>query len=155
MTRRIRIMHVLDSLGNGGLENGVVNLVHHMDRRRFEHCICTVRALGSNLNSVRASGARVMHIGKEGKRFQASALIQAIRDLRPDIVHTRNWGAIEGVLAARLTGFAAVHSEHGLESRAASLPQRRIWFRRLAFELANRVFCISHVAKKFRIDDYG
>ncbi|MGA7409481.1 MAG: glycosyltransferase [Bryobacteraceae bacterium] len=145
-----RILHVIDSLGNGGLENGVVNLVRHMDRLRFQHCICTVRALGVNLNSVRASGARVMHIGKEEKRFQTSALIKAIHELRPDIIHTRNWGAIEGILAARLTGFGAtVHSEHGLESGAASLPRRKIWFRRLAFEFADRVLCVSHQLRDY------
>ncbi len=147
---QIRILHIIDSLGNGGLENGVVNLVRHMDSRRFEHCICTVRELGANLDAVRASGAGITHIGKEGKRFQTPALLRVIRELRPDIVHTRNWGSIEGVLAARLGRCGAtIHSEHGLESAAGSLPQRRIWFRRLAFELADRVLCVSH-----RLKDY-
>ncbi len=32
---KTRIMHVVDTLDVGGLENGVVNLIHRMDARRF------------------------------------------------------------------------------------------------------------------------
>ena len=38
-----------------------------------------------------------------------------------------------------------VHSEHGLEADAAAHePQRRIWFRRLAYQLADRVLSVSY-----------
>src|SRR5205085_4471422 len=40
---------------------------------------------------------------------------------------------------------AVVHSEHGLDqNETVKEPRRRTWFRRMAFELADRVLCVSH-----------
>jgi sugar transferase (PEP-CTERM/EpsH1 system associated) len=141
----VRILHVLDSLGNGGLENGVVNLVRHMDASRFEHVICTVRESGVNAVRLPAGRARLVHLGKCDRRWQVPELRRVIRDTAPDVVHSRNWGAIEAVFAAHLSGGCAIiHSEHGLEARdRARMPWRRTCVRRLAFELADQVLCVS------------
>lgn len=142
----LRILHVQDSLETGGLENGVFNLIHHLDRERFEHCVCTVRTLGANLERIQATGTHVIHIGKrEGLHFQFSDLRRVIRETRPDIVHSRNWGAIEAVAAARLaTSCRVVHSEHGIEAENSGRePWRRVGFRRVAFQMADVVFCVS------------
>jgi sugar transferase (PEP-CTERM/EpsH1 system associated) len=49
---------------------------------------------------------------------------------RIDIVHTRNWAAFDGVIAACLTpGIALVHGEHG---RDISDPEGAVWRRNLA-----------------------
>ena len=42
----IRIMHFVDTLGKGGLENGLVNLIERLDPQRFEHAVCAIRGLG-------------------------------------------------------------------------------------------------------------
>ena len=42
----IRILHVLDTLETGGLENGVVRLIQRMNQERFEHIVCVIRRLG-------------------------------------------------------------------------------------------------------------
>ncbi len=42
----IRIMHVVDHLGKGGLENGLVNLINGLDPDRFEHVVYAMRRLG-------------------------------------------------------------------------------------------------------------
>ncbi len=40
-----------------------------------------------------------------------------IREIRPDIVHTRNWSAIDGVIGAKIAGIKSVlHGEHGREA---------------------------------------
>src|ERR1700735_206814 len=41
----IRILHVLDNMGRGGMQNGLVNLIEHLDHERFEHIICSTRYL--------------------------------------------------------------------------------------------------------------
>ena len=53
---------------------------------------------------------------------------------------------MEAVLAARwVRSCKVVHSEHGLEAGAAVRePRRRVWFRRLAYQLADRVFSVSY-----------
>jgi sugar transferase (PEP-CTERM/EpsH1 system associated) len=142
----IRIMHVLYGLNRGGLENGLVNLIQRMDACRFEHVVCTVRGLGPNAERL-PERVRVRSLDATGSssRLQTPALIRVIREVRPDIVHSRNWGAIEAVVAARVARVrAAVHSEHGFEADAsAPEPWRRVCFRRLAYELADRVLSVS------------
>jgi sugar transferase (PEP-CTERM/EpsH1 system associated) len=141
-------MHVVDQLAKGGLENGLVNLVHHLDPKRFEHVVYAVRRLGPNAARLRMDRVRVVCQGKQDTDFpiQVGMLARGIREFKPDIVHSRNWGAVEAVLAARwVRSCLIVHSEHGLESDAnAKEPRRRILFRRLAFELADRVLSVSH-----------
>ena len=146
----IRIMHVVDHLGKGGLENGLVNLINGLDPDRFEHVVYAMRRLGPNAGRLPAS-VRVICLGKRDADFpvQTPRLARAIRQIDPHIVHSRNWAAVEAVAAARwVRSCAAVHSEHGLETDAqAKEPRRRIWFRRLAYELAHRVLAVSHQLK--------
>jgi sugar transferase (PEP-CTERM/EpsH1 system associated) len=143
----IRILHVVDSLGKGGLENGLVNVIEGLDPARFEHIVLTMRSLGPNADRLPRDRVRIECLGKQtGSRFQVAALARAIREFEPDIVHSRNWAAIESVVAARWVGSrAVVHSEHGLESDAsAKEPWRRLCFRRLAYEMAHRVLSVSY-----------
>jgi sugar transferase (PEP-CTERM/EpsH1 system associated) len=146
----------MDSLGNGGLENGVMNLIHHLDAAQFEHCVCTTRALGPNAERL-PSRVRRLHLGEgDRSRFQVAKLMRVIRQVRPDVVHSRNWGTIEAVIAARLQGCKIVHSEHGLETGAdAREPWRRVAFRRLAYHLSDRVLCVSRQLRDFHARSTG
>jgi hypothetical protein len=88
----MRIMHVVNDLRKGGLENGLVNLIDRMDSTRFEHVVCTVRGLGPHAEHLQRRRVRVMSIEKSASqsRFQTPALVNAIRDTRPHLVHSRN-----------------------------------------------------------------
>jgi sugar transferase (PEP-CTERM/EpsH1 system associated) len=144
---QIRIMHIVDHLGKGGLENGLVNLIEHLEPTRFEHVVYAIRQLGANADRLRSDGVQVICQGKKDSDsvFQFGELARGIRQVRPDIVHSRNWAAVEAVVAARwLRSCAVIHSEHGLERDATSKePRRRRIFRRVAFELADRVVAVS------------
>jgi sugar transferase (PEP-CTERM/EpsH1 system associated) len=149
----IRIMHIVDSLGKGGLENGLVNLIQRLDPSRFEHTVCAIRKLGANAERLPADCVRVTCLGKKAtnSRLQVPALARGIREFKPHIVHSRNWGAVEGVVAGRWVGSCAVvHSEHGLESdTSSSEPLRRRCLRRLAFEMADLVLSVSNQLRDF------
>jgi sugar transferase (PEP-CTERM/EpsH1 system associated) len=154
----IRIMHVVDSLGKGGLENGLVNLINRMDPARFEHVVCTMRGLGPNADRLPRDRVRIECLAKQKHcRIQVALLARAIRQMEPDIVHSRNWAAIEAVIAGRwVRSSAVVHSEHGLDSNVhAKEPWRRICFRRLAFELAHRVLSVSYQLRDFHARNTG
>ena len=147
----IRVMHVVNSLAKGGLENGLVNLIQRMDSGAFEHIVCTLRGLGPNLERLPLDRVRVVTLDASGwsARVQTPALVRQIRAMQPDIVHSRNWSAVEAVFAARLAGGCrVVHSEHGFEEDAAKPePWRRSLVRRSAFELAHRVVSVSWQAR--------
>jgi sugar transferase (PEP-CTERM/EpsH1 system associated) len=133
-------------LGMGGMEKNVINLILRLDPAYFEHVICVVRSLGSMVDLV-VGRARVICLDRTqtGRSFLGRALAKLIEEVRPDIVHSRNWGTIETILAGTWTGNCAlVHSEHGLDAaQAHSEPLRRRALRRLAFQLADRVCCVS------------
>lgn len=110
----IKILHILYSLNIGGMENGIVNIVNNSDPTLFDHQLCCLSTSGESAKKLRYP-APIYEL-KQKPRHDWSILprlIQIIRDVRPDIVHTRNWGSFDGVLAAILTGTTVIHGEHG------------------------------------------
>jgi sugar transferase (PEP-CTERM/EpsH1 system associated) len=154
---RLRIMHVIDSLGTGGTEEGIRKLLTGLDPFAFEQMVCTV----SPSPQIDAkSGSRLISLGrsKSGRQFLVGSLKAVFERERPDVVHSRNWGAIEAVVAARMARVRTViHSEHGLESSTyRRQPWRRNVIRRLCFGWADRVFVVScalrtYYARQLRI----
>ena len=63
MAPPIRILHVVDSLGKGGLENGLVNLISRLDPQRFEHVVCAMRRLGPNAERLEAGPLATATLG--------------------------------------------------------------------------------------------
>jgi sugar transferase (PEP-CTERM/EpsH1 system associated) len=145
-------MHVLDRLNIGGTEKAVLKLIEGMNEDLFEHYMCTLRE-SSILADKWKSGPTLLNLGGEGSNFQFNVprLVKVMRAIRPAIVHSRNWGAIEAVIAARLAGVrAVVHSEHGYElDMQPGLPLRRRLLRHLAYRMASRVATVTHDLKTY------
>jgi len=109
-------MHILSSFDIGGLENGVVNLLNTMDRDRFTHAICCIDRSGRSAEKLTRGDIEIFEMKKGDGRdlFLPFKLARLFKNFNPDIVHTRNWGAIDGILGARLAGVPVViHGEHG------------------------------------------
>ena len=84
----------------------MVNLIERLDPERFEHVVCAIRHLGPNADRLPKDRVRVMCLDMKSDGFplHLGALVRAIREAQPDIVHGRNWGAVEAVVAGRLAG---------------------------------------------------
>lgn len=156
---RIRILHVVEALGvGGGVENGIANLLRMMDPNQFEHILCAVFETGARLERYPLDRIRLLDLGQKHGRLktQVGALAKTIRSVRPDIVHSRNWGAMEAVPAARWAGrCAVVHSEHGVEMDPEKEPGRRRWMRRLLYPMANRIFSVSEELRQILVRRTG
>jgi sugar transferase (PEP-CTERM/EpsH1 system associated) len=155
----IRILHVVEAIGvGGGVENGIANLIERMDASHFEHVLCGVFRLGPQIERYPADRVRLVCVEQKLKRFaiQVRPLAKTIRALQPDIVHSRNWGALEAAVAARWAGsYSVIHSEHGVEMNPSAEPRRRRWARRFVFGLADRVFSVSHQLKDSLVRSTG
>lgn len=113
----IRIFHILDTLNVGGLENGVVNLINGLDYSKFSHTLCVLRKIGVMAKRIKRSDIEIICLDNTSRDyFMPLRLKRIITRCAPDVVHTRNWGTIDGILAARLAGVKnIIHGEHGRE----------------------------------------
>ena len=112
-----KIMHILDSLNVGGLENGVVNLVNSLNHDKFIHVICCLREVGVMAERLHRKDTEIISMGNDSTDyFMPIKLMHLISRLRPQVVHTRNWGTIDGIIAAKLARVKyVIHGEHGRE----------------------------------------
>lgn len=110
------IVHVIYRLGVGGLENGVVNLINHMDPSHYRHAIVCATDATSFVRRINRQDVAVYELNKlAGNDFTAQLRFwKLLRQLKPQVVHTRNMGTIEYVVPAFLAGVKyRVHGEHG------------------------------------------
>jgi len=148
----LRVLHVISYMGRGGAETGILKLIAGLGER-FEQRICTTR--GFDADFVRSSFSREkMYVAGSAElklQFPLFRLARIMREYRPHIVHTRNWGALEAVAAAKLAGVpVVVHSEHGYEiDMFAGLPMRRRLFRRAAYAMTDAIFAVTRELRDF------
>jgi glycosyltransferase involved in cell wall biosynthesis len=148
----LRVLHVISYMGRGGAEMGILKLIAGLGEE-FEHRICTTR--GFDADFVRSSfSEKKMYVAGNSDlklQFPLFRLARIMRQYRPHIVHSRNWGAMEAVAAAKLAGVpVVVHSEHGYEvDMFAGLPMRRRLFRRAAYAKADAIFAVTRELRDF------
>jgi sugar transferase (PEP-CTERM/EpsH1 system associated) len=149
----LRVLHVVNRLATGGTEHVVLQLIGGLDGEAFEHRIAALRGKDPALDHVPLPGGELLLAGDESARFQFPLfrLARLMRAWRPHIVHSRNWGTIEAIPAARLAGVpVAIHSEHGYElDMLAGLPARRRLFRRAAYGMADMVFAVTRELRDY------
>ncbi len=129
------VVHVMNRLDVGGLENGVVNLINSMPRERFRHSIICLSGYDEDFRRrIRTPGVEVLSLGKKPGKDPAAYLRmwRLLRRLRPDIVHTRNFGTIDMQWVAALAGVPRrIHGEHGWEATdPAGLNTRNVLIRK-------------------------
>jgi sugar transferase (PEP-CTERM/EpsH1 system associated) len=114
------VMHVLHRLDFGGLENGVINLVNRMPSHRYRHVIVCLAGHGAAFRQrLQRADVEVISLDKRPGKDVAvyGRAWQAMRRLRPAIVHTRNLGTIDMQWVALGAGVRRrVHGEHGWEA---------------------------------------
>jgi len=108
------IAHVVFRFDFGGLENGVANLVNALPE--FRHAIVALTEATEFRARIRRPDVVFASVGKKpGKDFGAyRRLYKILHELRPAIVHTRNFGTLDCALVAAAAGVRVrIHGEHG------------------------------------------
>lgn len=99
----IRVLHVITTLGRGGAERQLVNLVCNTKADEFEHIVCYLTPPGDFADELKNAGHKVICLNLPRKWpwiFGPLRLIPALRKYKPDIVQT--W-LLEADLAARFS----------------------------------------------------
>jgi sugar transferase (PEP-CTERM/EpsH1 system associated) len=149
----LRVLHVLNRFATGGTEHVVLKLVGGLNSGIFEQRLAALRGIDPAIDQSQIPGGELLLQGRNDTGFELMLfrLARVMRAYRPHIVHSRNWGAIEAIPAARLAAVPiAIHSEHGYElDMLAGLPTRRRLFRRVAYSMANTVFAVTRELRDF------
>jgi sugar transferase (PEP-CTERM/EpsH1 system associated) len=115
-TKKPLIAHVLFRLGTGGLENGVVNLINTMPEEKYRHAVICMTDYTDFREKKKKSDVGIYCLNKKpGKDFAVYfRLWKVLREIKPDILHTRNLSALEAQLSGFLAGVKhRIHGEHG------------------------------------------
>ena len=148
------VAHVVFRFDVGGLENGVVNLINALPVDRFRHAVVVLTDISRDFAD-RVAGRDVQFVALRkppGPGYRLwPALYRTFRNLRPDIVHTRNLAPLEATAPAWLAGVPVrIHGEHGWDVGnldGANLKDR--WVRR-----SYRPFVTHYIALSRHIATY-
>jgi sugar transferase (PEP-CTERM/EpsH1 system associated) len=118
MDGRPLVVHIIYALSTGGLENGLVNIINRCPVDRYRHIIICLTAADEFARRISAPNVQVIELRKRaGYDLDCySKLRRLLRELRPDIIHSRNMAALESQLCSiGLPKLKRVHGEHGRE----------------------------------------
>jgi glycosyltransferase involved in cell wall biosynthesis len=140
LTRPIRIAHVIESLGTGGAETLLVEVVSRLERHGFESTVVPLDAPLDLSSRLAASGVPVRPVLVPPRRRPLRCYLRlraVLSSLRPDIVHTHLYYAnVLGRLATR-TAIASglvttLHNpDYTFESKSTWLFAARKWLDRV------------------------
>ncbi|MDO5509777.1 MAG: glycosyltransferase [Weeksellaceae bacterium] len=137
MTQKIKILHIQETIGSGGVERRRLSMAKHLDKMLFDQrFICTIEK-GNIPDEIRAQGFQVTSIGKMKSPLhwkQHRKIQKIIDEFNPDIIH----GAVfEGVTLAALNGWLKKVPIIIIEE--TSFPINRTWKGNLLVKLFSRL----------------
>ena len=110
------IVHIVHRFDTGGMENGMVNLFNAMPPQRFRHSVVALTDYSDFRQRITAQPVafHALHRLPGNGLGWTVRLWKLLRQLKPDLVHTRNLAALEAQFVAAAAGIhATVHGEHG------------------------------------------
>ena len=156
--KKIKVLHVVLSLGTGGLENGIVNTINGSDQERFKIDVVCLRELGELGERISNPGSKVYFDSS-----LASGLLNSIKAIRNvhqlnhyDVIHTHGWATmLAGYLAGLLEkDVIVINGEHGT-LYYKTVQQRiiqRFLFNRMKINLSVSAALVNEVSRKFKVN---
>jgi len=154
------IAHIVYRFDVGGLENGIVNLINHLPVDRFGHVIiCLTDYSEAFHRRIRAQPVTIYSLHKrDGQDWGLfRRLASLLRELRPQVVHTRNLATLECQWIARWCRVPVrIHGEHGWDVSDLDGSNRKyLWLRRLVFPSVDRVVSLSRHTEEYLVRRVG
>jgi glycosyltransferase involved in cell wall biosynthesis len=153
----VHVLHVVPGLLPGGMELAMTRVICGLSNRGMRHSIACLK--GEPLIAGRfPEGAAVYCFDARPNELRLPfRLARLIRDVRPEVVHARNWGAwpdtaLGCLLARRRTPL--ILSFHGL-GRANYMPLRRRLASMVLSRMASRLFTVSNDSKALITSKWG
>lgn len=153
-----RIVHVFSTFDAGGPEVRAVSVFNAMP-----DCEHVVIPMDGNIGAAPllqpGSRARILQPPPEGRKklWYGLTMRRFLRQLRPDLLVTYNWGAIDAVIASRTAPFfPVIHAEDGfLPDEAARRKLRRRLTRLVLLNTIHATIVPSHTLLEIARREYG
>lgn len=153
----VHVLHVVPTLGAGGMELALARVINGLLPRGVTHSIVVLK--GDAVIRDRIDPSVRIHCVHAGAHDPAVPLRlrRLIMDESPSVIHARNLGAWPEIAVARLLTFPFVpliFSFHGVAEARPVSPRWRLLSRFLA-KLTPRLFTVSEGSKRFLVDHVG
>lgn len=150
----VHICHLVFAFHTGGLENGVVNLINQLDHNQFRHSIiCLTDHDPAFFSRIKHPQVQIFNLQKKPGHDLASfwRCLKLLRQLKPDICHSRNLAALEYQLCAVLAGIGyRIHGEHGWDMADLSGSNKKyLQLKRLFRLFIHQYICLSAEAQHY------
>jgi glycosyltransferase involved in cell wall biosynthesis len=133
-------LYLIDTLGIGGAERGLVLTLQHLDRSRFESEVAILRSEDTLVADIEALGIPVHRVGARSGPFALLSIprvVRLVRTRRYDVVHTQIlWASIIGRIAGRIARVRVI-------SHVTSVDPGRVEFRELSHRIRWKVFLLA------------
>ncbi len=142
---RLRIAHVVDSLGSGGMENGICNVANALAGSGFDIHVCCLRERGAFAERMpEPSQVRSIDKGPGFALRHGASLRRLLAAMQPDLVHTHNLGPlIYTALASRFgRRWPILHGEHAALTEAERGLKKMV-LRKGLYRCCRRVHTVS------------
>lgn len=150
---RPHVMHLVHRFDTGGLENGIVNLINHMPEAAYRHTVVALTEVTAFRRRITRDDVGFVSLNKAPGQgvWTYPRIWRLLRELRPQVLHTRNLGPLEMQLPAALAGVRArVHGEHGRELNDLDGSNRRLQrVRRLYKPFIHRYVALSQDLERY------
>jgi glycosyltransferase involved in cell wall biosynthesis len=150
------LLHVFPTFATGGAQVRTTDLMKALGGE-FEHSVIALDGVATCAERVPPDiRFRVLEGPRRAGTLETvRAFCHLLRNRRPSLLLTYNWGAIEPAMAARLTGCPLLHAEDGFgpEEATRRLP-RRAWTRRVVLRGAHGVVVPSRTLERVALEEY-
>lgn len=154
------IAHVVYRFDIGGLENGVVNLINRLPEASWRHAVVALTDVSPAFaKRVQRRDVQYVSLRKSpGHLWKLyPRLMRVFRELRPQVVHTRNLAALEATVPAWAVGVPVrIHGEHGRDAIDPDGVRRRYqWVRRAYRPFVSRYVAVSKDLEHYLCERVG
>ena len=141
------------------MEGGIVNVCNRLPEE-FRVSICAIAPEEAFSDFIKRPGSQFFTLPPHRREGVDWALVPRLarlfRRTKVDLVHSHTWGTfLYSVLAARLTGTAIIHGEHGKNMfELTEHNPAKTWARRLLGPRVNRMVTVSDDLRREWIERY-
>ncbi len=153
----IHVLHVVPGLLPGGMELAMARVISGLSGNGMRHSVVCLKGEPEIADRLpECTEIHCMHARPNEPQLPAR-LARTIRQVRPTVIHTRNWGAWPDTAVGRLLTrprAPLIHSFHGL-GKAGYMPRRRRWASWALARMTTSLFTVSCQSRDMLVAHWG